>query len=70
MDRIDRNNIGICGFIDNTITFRRKLSECRANDGNSVEAAHIIAHGQVFSSWKGLPTILWIDGKAQDKRST
>ena len=45
MDRIDRNNIGICGFIDNTITFRRKLSECRANDGNSPEAAHIIAHG-------------------------
>ena len=44
MDGIDRNKTGMC-FIDNTIIFKRKLSECRANDGNSPEAAHIIAHG-------------------------
>ena len=45
MDGIDRNKTEMCGFIDNTIIFMRKLSECRANDGNSPEAAHIIAHG-------------------------
>ncbi len=44
MDGIDRNKTGMC-FIDNTIIFKRKLSECRANDGNSLEAAHI----RVFS---------------------
>ena len=50
------------------IIFRLKLSECQADDGNSVEAAHINAHGQLFSSWKGLPTIpklLWFDRKAR-----
>ena len=54
------------------IIFRLKLSECQADDGNSVEAAHINAHGQLFSSWKGLPTIpklLWFDGKVRDVRS-
>ena len=70
MDGIDRNKTGMCGFIDNTIIFKRKLSECRANDGNSLEAAHIIAHGLLFLSWKRFLTILRINGKAQDVRST
>jgi len=72
MDRIDRNKAVMYGFIDNTNISMHKLSECRASDGNSVEAAHINAHGQIFSSWKGLPTmpiLLWIDGKARDVRS-
>ncbi len=69
MDGIDRNKTGMC-FIDNTIIFKRKLSECRANDGNSLEAAHIIAHGLLFLSWKRFLTILRINGKAQDVRST
>jgi hypothetical protein len=70
MDGIDRNKTGMC-FIDNTIIFiKRKLSECRANDGKSLEAAHIIAHGLLFLSWKRFLTMLRINGKAQDVRST
>jgi len=69
MDGIDRNKTGMC-FIDNTIIFKRKLSEFWANDGNSLEAAHIIAHGLLFLSWKRFLTILRINGKAQDVRST
>ena len=63
MDGIDRNKTGMC-FIDNTIIFKRKLSECWANDGNSLEAAHIIAHGLLF--WVGKD--FWLYYGSMEKR--
>ena len=47
--------------MDNAIIFKRLLSIPRANDENSVEAAHILAQKQLYSSKKILTTLLWID---------
>ena len=61
MDKIDNCKLGTSGFIDTTFTFQRKICRNQSYDGNSAETAQFLTIGPLFSSWKRLPVLKWID---------